>query len=199
MKKRYYFLIFILIIIVVISQLKITRTISNTIRLRRYWQENYSMIPPGPDKSIDFDYTLIAKAINDECFFHVGSPENYYSSTQIDCDDCNDRGGKPKANQSYVWSMAEGNGKLFFGTATNYLCQSYMNYSRNDSIHSECQVCEWGASTVGMNYTSNDFYGDFRPPKIYVFNPLNDSLTDLTPYNDEYLNKTLGIRAAGSK
>jgi len=197
MKKRYYFILIIILIVLIVSQLKITKTISTTIKLKNYWQDNYTMVPPAATENVDFNFRLIDKAIKDECFFYVGSPANHYSYHQINCDSCREQGGRPKANQSYIWSMAEADGRLFYGTASNYLCQAMVYYQRYDSISNDCQVCEWGASTVGMGLTGNDFYGDFRPPKILVYDPANDSLIDITPYDDENLQKTLGIRVGG--
>ncbi len=198
MKKRTLVFLILAVVVIVISQLPATKTISTTFKLKRYWQDNYSMIPPENTSDIHFDTKFITSAIRDECFFGVGSDRNYYSYSEIDCEDCEEQGGKPKANQSYVWSMTKGNGDLYFGTATNYLCQAMMYYSRYDSIRNDCQVCEWGASPVGMKITDNDFYGDFRPPKMYTYDPKNDNLLDITPYDDENLAKTLGIRAAGN-
>ena len=198
MKKLIYFLVALVILLAVVSQLKITKSLKTTFMLKKYWQENYTLVPPENNSNIAFDTKIIAKAIKDECFYHVGSDKNYYSTNEIDCEECVESGGKPKANQSYVWSMTKGNGNLFYGTASNYLCQAMMYYQRYDSINNECRVCEWGFSPVGMKFTDNDFYGDFRPPKMFAYQPESEVLSDITPYNDENLNKTLGIRAAGS-
>ena len=198
MKKRYIILIVLVIAVILISQLNITRSIKTTFQLKKYWQENYTMVPPGNSGKIEFTTKLISSAPTDECFFSVGNPDNYYSPTGVDCDECTEKGGKLKANQSYIWSMTKAKGNLFYGTVSNYLCQAMMYYERYDSIHNDCRACEWEASKIGMSYTNNDFYGDYRPPLMFAYKPDSKVVVDITPFQDENLSKTLGIRAAGS-
>jgi len=198
MKKRYLIPLVILvalILYVVFSGL--SRDLFNTLRLKRYWQKNYSMVPPK-SQNPEFSFKRVAKAQKDGCFFSVGNENNQYAAKGIDIEACLAEGGNPKANQSYIWCSTEEAGKLFYGTASNYLCQSFMNFSRNDSLHDNCLACEWKYSMFGAQNDLIGFYGDFRPPHAYVFDPETGEHIDITPYEDPLLQHTLGLRAAGS-
>lgn len=198
MKKRYYVLPgFVLALILYLYFSGTLRHFSNSIKLKRYWQKHYSMVPPSAP-GVDYSFHRVAKAQKDGCFFEVGSERNYYEPRGIDADLCEQEGGVSKSNQSYLWCSTRSSGKLFYGTVSNYLCQSYMNFQRNDSIHDRCLACEWEFSRFGLEHDLIGFYGDYRPPQICVYNPQTGENTDITPYNDTLLYTTLGIRAAFS-
>lgn len=129
---------------------------------------------------------LLAKTAPDECFDGIGEP---YPALNPD-GTCT--AGIPKRNQSYVWGLTQSNGKLFFGTATNVLCQVLQTLSAitgGGSIQFEGKtfVCEGSAAQSGT--------GDARAAKIYSYDLTTRTLTDLTPPD---ITKVNGIRSAGS-
>src|SRR5690348_2204082 len=62
------------------------------------------------------DNELLWQVAPDECFNGIGvdyPPINPDGTCSL---------GQPKANQSYIWSLTEANGKLWFGTMANTAC-----------------------------------------------------------------------------
>ena len=163
----------------------------------------------------------LAKARPDECFFGKQDPAilpNVYDPDQTaDCD-------HNKVNQSYVWGMVKSGDDIWFGTGANVNClvqASYLGQGGGYSLNDE-YVCEFAYSQYIENLLADlpsfidtdnidiselplEIIGDWRPPKIYVYNTLTKTLTDKTPrinplftYPETLLNATIGIRSAGT-
>lgn len=159
--------------------------------LRAFWASYY-----GPDqlKTSDYSPTLIAKAKADECFVQIGYPEFVAGPP---CDR-----GRPKINDTRIWSTAYSNGKIWFGTASNDIClisdQINLNpFKGPPPLINAGYVCEYGSSNFSPPLVAT--MGDWRPPKVYMYDPLHDDLVEKTPpFNDPWINNTIGLRAAGS-
>lgn len=128
----------------------------------------------------------LAKAAPDECFDGIGQP---YPEMN---EDGTCPSGVPKRNQSYVWGLTQSNGKLYFGTAANVLCQAasmMKKLSGGAAVQYDGQtfVCEGDDAQSGT--------GDLRPAKIYSYEIQTRKLTDITPEGTDVIT---GIRSAGS-
>lgn len=128
----------------------------------------------------------LAKTAPDECYNGIGQP---YPELNPDgtCPE-----GIPKRNQSYVWGLTQSGGKLYFGTASNVLCQVLQSLSAisgggSVQFEGETFVCEGNQAQSGT--------GDFRPAKIYSYEIKTRTLTDVTPPD---IAKVSGIRSAGA-
>lgn len=179
-----------------------------TKELVRYWQEmntsNRSKLPGSSGMQIR--YKELAKAPQDGCYYGIGNEKNTYepfgmSSGQ--CIECEEGGGKIKKNQSYIWSLTQGNGQIYYGTNTNYLCNtiSEINKQGNGMIpvlppyENQCWVCEYGESQTGKG---DDLFGDWLHPRIYHYNPETGTNEDVTPEECDVLDYTYGLRSGGS-
>ncbi|GIG89268.1 PT domain-containing protein [Plantactinospora endophytica] len=141
---------------------------------------------------------LLAKAMPDECFGGIGTP----SPPQWQCEY-----GKPKVNQSYVWGLTKSGNHLWFGTAANVHCLTLgISLTEAKPIENDDYVCEYGES---RQRATNPFIppaaGDWRPPKVYLYDTSTRKLTDKTaaittksPLDRVRLESTVGIRAAGT-
>jgi len=134
---------------------------------------------------------LLWQVAPDECFNGVGvdyPPINPDGSCST---------GQPKANQSYIWSLVEANGRLWFGTMANTAC--VLNGTRAVTpIIGGNYVCEYGMSEFARTYPSlTDIQGDWRPPRIYSWDLAAGTLTE-REVNSSLLQTTLGLRSAGT-
>ena len=147
-------------------------------------------IQPGPFATTE--WSLLAKAQPDECYYGIGDPRNGPSSA-VNLPACD--GGQPKVNQAYVWGLVKNGANVWFGTIANTHCLVMGSYLGLSIPHENLSwVCEFGS-----------FPGDFRPPKVYIHNTATDTLTDKTPLiiaagvpHTTRLNSTIGLRSAGS-
>lgn len=144
--------------------------------------------------------TLLAKAQADECYIALGEnvPLNFPPCAE---------GQTPKVNQSYVWSAVDTGDDVWFGTVANALCTTQGAFSSNSAGTTPYQTPSWACEYAASPYSPfplPGYLGDFRPPKIYVYNKASGALTDMTPSrttatgtdrNDELLRSTSGIRA----
>lgn len=153
----------------------------------------------------------LAKAQPDECFYGIGHPMNTYVPGGIDCNACtydpqgddNDDDddvaefeGDPKVNQAYVWGLAQSDDDLWFGTAPNVHCLVMGGYLGNTSpVETDSYVCEFGYGPFAPPLP--DQIGDWRPPRIYVYNLEDNTVEDKSP-PDLLFNQTIGIRSAGA-
>jgi hypothetical protein len=145
--------------------------------------------------------TLLAKAVPDECYLALGQ------NVRNDFPPC--AAGKiPKVNQGYVWSLVDTGADLWFGTTANPLCTTEGTASSGDigvtPYQTEAYACEYGVSPYVPPLPEG--LGDFRAPRIYVYNKATKVLTDITPKGpvtaanplglDSDLRRTIGLRAA---
>lgn len=137
------------------------------------------------------DNRLLWQVAPDECFNGVGVD---YPPINAD-GTCSQ--GQPKANQSYVWSLVEANGRLWFGTMANTAC--VLNGTRDVTpILEDTFVCEYGESQYARTYPSlTDIQGDWRPPRIYSWDLATGTPTE-REVNSPLLQSTLGLRSAGA-
>jgi len=162
-----------------------------------------AQIPPGPLSDLLTYYAhiyntpqipepffakkVVAKAQPDECFNGIGAP-----ITKPPCSE-----GKPKVNQAYVWGLTQ-QGNVWFGTAPNVLCLVIGGIlgSAGTPIEAPSFVCEFGEGPLVPPLPAS--IGDWRAPRIYEYNPETQDVIDRTPLAGPLINKTLGLRSAGS-
>ena len=137
------------------------------------------------------DNQLLWQVAPDECFNGVGTD---YPPINPD-GTCST--GQPKANQSYIWSLVEAKGRLWFGTMANTAC--VLNGVRAVTpILEDTFVCEYGMSEYARTYPSlTDIQGDWRPPRIYSWDLASGTLTE-REVDSSLLQTTLGLRSAGT-
>lgn len=157
----------------------------------------WAVFPPTlPD---GFEAKTVWKAKQDGCFFGINDPRNYYIKEGIDADECRNDGGKPKANNAYVWAQTEANDRIWFSVTANVPCLGSIIFAPEGIIQGDRYVCEGILST----YTPPpgtapllQLIGDWRPPQIWVYNPNTGNSTEITP-DDPNINQVAGLRAAG--
>ena len=139
---------------------------------------------------------LLDKAQPDECFVGVGSAQNLPWKPGESC------AGSLKVNQAYVWGLAKTSNRLWFGTAANVHClvlQAYLGITTE--VRTPSYVCEFQKHVFNPALPAG-VPGDWRPPKIYVRDLVNDKTIDLfgnlTLAGKALLNSTLGIRSTGT-
>jgi len=135
---------------------------------------------------------LLAQAAPDECFAGIGQPYPAMLSPGV-CPS----GSVPKTNQAYVWGLTQSGTKLWFGTAANVTCITPGSVQNPTPIQTTTLVCEYGESQYGQAHDLPPDYGDWRPPKAYVYDTATSTLTDKTPIDSKFSN-TLGMRSAGT-
>jgi hypothetical protein len=115
----------------------------------------------------------------------------------------------PKVNQSYVWGMTAVGSEVWFGTVANGNCITQAGLALLGAPPPGYDLgswaCEFGMSpyvTAGLLPAA---FGDFRPPRLYIYDTQTQALTDITPTSkftptglDPIIMQTVGIRAAGS-
>jgi hypothetical protein len=145
--------------------------------------------------------TLAFKSQPDECFYGVGDPRNSFPNAGP-CPS----GSQLRVNQAYAWGLTQTGSHVWFGTAVSGSCLTQegrqpVNHQSNPSptpvasIRSS-SVCESAARNSAYPVTPG--YGDWRPPKIYHYDVTTKKITDHSSPAQDNLNKTVGIRSAGS-
>lgn len=133
---------------------------------------------------------LLAKAQPDECYDGIGSP--YPPGPPCEK-------GQPKVNEAYVWGITKPDHRIWFGTAANVLCWVLGNLAAitgtPQSLATNSWVCEFGDSPFSPPLPAA--MGDWRPPSIYTYDTVSETLTEVTPA-DPRIKTTLGIRSAGN-
>jgi hypothetical protein len=112
--------------------------------------------------------------------------------TKADKKSCLAAGARLKTNQAYIWGLTEHKGVLWFGTIANTLCV-VANVMSVPAHETSAWTCEGGVL-------------DYRPPRIFTYDPTLKRLTDKTPEvlskvgddSDIRLLQTAGLRSAGS-
>ncbi len=137
-------------------------------------------------------FTRLGKADPEEFFVKIGGP--YYELGQQPPGTI----GKPKVNQAYVWGMTKAGDSIWFGTAANpvsLVIGGLLGISI--PFENEYQVSEfWRSPYPGISPLLKAFLGDWRPPRIYRYQP-GGNVEDVTP-NDPLLLNTVGLRSAGA-
>jgi hypothetical protein len=160
-----------------------------------------------------YQWSMVAQAAPDECFQGNVNNSGGITAAQIAANNasfnstypvgltaaqiatCTASGYLPKINQAYVWGLTmDSNGNLWLGTVANTLCLVLDEY--------------YGTNTAP--YQNSDYVcdaqqnpeEDFKPPRMYMYNPGTNTLTDLTMSilkggGASILTRTFGIRSAG--
>ncbi len=136
--------------------------------------------------------TRLGKAPPEEFFAGIGKP--YYLLGQQPPG----TPGKPKVNQAYVWGMTKAGDSIWFGTAANPVSLVIGGIlGLSIPFENEYQVSEfWRSQYPGISPLLKPFLGDWRPPRIYRYQP-GGGVQDVTP-NDALLSNTIGLRSAGA-
>lgn len=192
MLNKFYRNLFILSVVVGFSHSASPQSLlSSQQEVLDYLQEQFGTYPSTTVAPVN-PPQLLAKAESDECFNGIG--EVYPAGPP-----CSE--GVEKVNQAYVWSLVKPNDTTWFGTGANLACQtaggalsflsSFLRFQTPE------MVCEFrkGQYADVINYGP---LGDWRPPKIYAYETLSDTLIDKTPIDDPYVNRVYGIRFAAS-
>ena len=168
--------------------------------LQSYWINNYSTFNPATTTA--FDWSVLAKAQPDECFFGVGDPNNaasFYANYPANlptgytrpCSFSTGTNGIPKVNQAYLWGLTKNRNNLWFGTIANTLCIVMEGMGLNQPLLENTLVCEGG-------------FNDTRTPRIFMYDTVMNKLTDKSPLvvadptSFGRLQQTIGLRSAGS-
>ncbi len=156
---------------------------------------------------------MVAQATPDECFQGNVNNSGGITAAQITANNtsfnsayppgltaaqiasCISSGYLPKTNQAYVWGLTmDSTGNLWLGTVANTLCLVLDEYYGNNTYPYENgdYVCD----------AQQNPEEDFKPPRMFMYNPGTNTLTDLTPKilmggDASLLTKTFGIRSAG--
>lgn len=154
---------------------------------------------------LELRHKHVAGAPKDGCYYGLGDPRNSFvpgGLNQTECAECERNGGKIKKNESYVWGLTEGNGQMYFGVNTNYLCIAMADMTQGGltatlpAYENQCWACEYDKSPHHDDY--GVMWGDWRTPRIYNYNPQTGKQLDVTPADDPNMQKVYGLRAAGS-
>ena len=169
--------------------------------LEQFWQELYpsaGLIGTANNTNV-YTSELLAKATPDECFNGIGADES--ADPVPDCPN-----GQPKVNEAYVWGMTPYEETIWFGTAPNVHCLVMGAYLGSTApAVTDSYTCEFGA---GPNPTLNvnaPAIGDWRSPKLYIYDNAAKELVDVSPNGStgyirdtRFVSTTLGIRSAAT-
>ena len=173
--------------------------------MEKYWSDDYGVF--NPQITGHYQWSVLAKAPPDECFFGLGDPNNFASFAAYypkplptgythPCSFGAEQNGIPKVNQAYVWGLTKHGHDLWFGTIANTLCLVAEELTLGHPLPLQ-------ENTVACEGTPQK---DFRPPHIYTYDTHKDELTDMTfqvltsknPADAPRLESTIGLRSAGS-
>ncbi len=179
--------------------------------------------PTGSPVATDPLSTPMFKSKPDECFYGVGDPRNSFPNAGP-CPS----GSQLRVNMAYAWGLTQTGSHVWFGTAVSGSCltqegrqpvnrESQPTPTPVASIRSSSN-CEFASriappcdptphdpsgNALPPNHAcdvqpSNKGYGDWRPPKIYHYDVSTKKVTEHSAPAQHNLNKTVGIRSAGS-
>ena len=200
--------------------------------LDAYWNEVYEVGQQMvSEKQMVLPRELLAKARPDECFYGVPDPENpdqWPEAPNVYDPENNENCDHNKVNQAYIWGMTKVGDNIWFGTGPNVHClvtSNYLGFSEDRADAEALYACEFAHSRYLLDlldevpdlFTSNiditeipmEKLGDWRPPRIFVYNTRTRKLTEKTPqyvpflglvykYPETLVNATIGIRSAGN-
>lgn len=131
---------------------------------------------------------LLSKAQPDECWQGLGQ------NVRNDFPPCA-AGKSLKVNQGYVWSLVDTGTDVWFGTTANPQCTTEGQAAISDigitPYTTEAYACEYAVSPYVPPLTPS--LGDFRPPRIYVYNKTTKVTTDVTPRAPVSIGNPLGL------
>ncbi len=156
--------------------------------LEQFWLDNYDQAGNKPALTTPIlDWQLLEKAGPDECYDTLGVGGGTPPCAT----------GVPKVNESYIWAMGKHGDNIWFGTGANVNCFVLGAYLQAPFPHETAAwVCEFDSSQTSPPMPG--VLGDWRPPKLYVYNTQTRQLTDKSnSVSPLFLNSTLGIRAVG--
>lgn len=141
-----------------------------------------------------YQWSLVAQAPVDECFegdaaatggvtsqqqtannnsFAAAYASSPYGLSSSQVANCIAAGYLPKINQTYVWGETEdASGNIWFATAANVFCLVLDNY-----YGSVPAPMEDGDFVCDAQQNPEE---DYKPPRMYMYNPGTNALTDLT-------------------
>lgn len=153
---------------------------------------------------------LAAESEPDECFYRLGSWDNYAKDadlTTAEQQDCVEQEGTLKRNAGYLWGITKSEDSLWFGTGANIMEAGFggiLDKVTEDRLLSYEHIVPpfRTANTVfeldNSKYMDGElgFLGDYRPPRVFQYNLKTGELTEHTP-DDPLLSTTFGLRSAG--
>lgn len=162
------------------------------------------------DAAAPLNVDVAAMARADECFYDIGSLDNYISSTELTDEEnqtCIDNGGTPKRNIGYLWGITPTADTIWFGTAANIWPAGLGSMLANLTADRRLSFDRIpGFKTPNMVFELNEshfmdgeygFFGDYRPPRVFDYNMLSGKLVDRTP-DEPLIPLTMGLRSAGN-
>ena len=170
--------------------------------LQQFWLHTYGEVR---SQEVTFPPAdLLWKAPPDECYCGIGEPYPAFDEgPPPSCAPCDGGNGLEsldvdyphlKVNQSYVWGMAKSGGDIWFGTMANTHCLVMFGFLGVVAPHeNHSWVCEMFSSQYPALFPS-----DWRPPRIYLYDTVSDTLIDKTADVGGQIWSTLGIRSAGT-
>jgi hypothetical protein len=187
-----------------------------------------NVTPTGSKVATDPLSTPMFKSTPDECFYGVGDSRNSFPDSraamvQPQCPP----GSQPRVNPAYAWGLTQTGSHVWFGTASSGSCLTQegrqpVNHQSHIAPNTTIPVasirsssnCESGSRIAPPcdptppqyplpnhacdSQPSNKGYGDWRPPRIYHYDVNTRKVTDFSSPAQDNLNKTVGIRSAGS-
>jgi hypothetical protein len=123
--------------------------------------------------------------------------KNTYDPYGIDCQACKSNGGQLKRNGSYVWGLTQVDGKIYWGTNNNLLCQAFgmlLIDDFADPYENPCWVCEASQGINGKTLGNN---GDLIRPRVFCYDPTSGHVQDITPLDTCESANCQGFRSAG--
>lgn len=149
-------------------------------------------------------FEVIAGDTPEQWYTTLGGPYVPFTSPQPD------PSAIPKVNQDYVWGLTDAGNFIWFGTGggtTAVAAAGAQIIVEGDTTPSEfrsrggvkLRAWEFELSQYPSNIPEElkPFLGDWRPPKVFQYDPATKKLTNRTP-NDPLLNQVIGLRSAGS-
>jgi hypothetical protein len=159
------------------------------------------LLPNTPISLQSLDGAVRAKASPDECFISLGANQPFQLADPTNPDQPCPEGQIPKVNQGYIWGATHVANEIWFGTVPNPLCLLSVG-GGGEPFQTDTWVCEFGEGP----YSPFPFpapIGDYRPPRMYVYNTQTRTIQDITPKGtgqfglDRLVVTTAGIRGAG--
>lgn len=151
--------------------------------------------------TVSAQFELISKAQPDE--FYTGLGKAYIPIGQ----QAEGQAGQPKTNEDYIWSMATDGHSIWMGSGSGTLAIANaggllpllpprpQEFQSNLGIPFRAWEYRQSQYPVLPQYLKN-FFGDWRPPRIYQYDTVTQEFIDRTP-DDLLLQSTLGLRSAG--
>ncbi len=198
-----------------ISQLPAAIAATPVQALYAWWQNEYGLtLTPGTPNA-SHTPELLTRAPVDECYHGGNPPTGSTNSIQPVNGDC--ASGDKKWNEAYVWSTETVGTDVWWGSMANTFCviDGGTSILRNSLTspppafnESFTRICEydqsWLATTPGLLPAGLERLGDWRPPKIRVYDTTKNLVIEVSDDNipksgadRDRVNSTLGFRSMG--